>query len=162
MAEKEAQELLRLPIGQRVHYDWSAGVFVGRFYKELKETGRIYANKCPNCGRFHLPPRPVCARCNVMMEEWGKWVEVGPKATVLNFVVAEQSFLYPTTGEMLKVPFTTAVMELDGAPALFTHYLEETNPDKLKVGMRVEAVFKPKEERKENIHDIVHFKAIEE
>jgi hypothetical protein len=94
------------------------------------------------------------------MEERGKWVEVGPKGTVIGFSVVEQSFLVPTTGDMLEVPFSVGIILLDGAPVTLQHRLQETNPDKIKAGLRVEAVFKPKEQRQENIFDILYFRTI--
>jgi uncharacterized OB-fold protein len=76
--------------------------------------------------------------------------------------MAEQSFLLPTTGEMLKIPFAVGIVLLDGAQVILQHQLEETDPEKIKPFMRVEAVIKPKAERKGNIYDIVHFKTINE
>jgi uncharacterized OB-fold protein len=87
---------------------------------------------------------------------------VGPKGILLTFFICEQSFLIPTTGEMLEVPFSVGLVMLDGAPVMLQHQLEETDVEKIKPGMRVEAVFKPKEERKGNIFDIIHFKTIKE
>lgn len=158
----EKQELLTLAIKQNVPYRWSAGIYGGKFLTELRDNGKIYANKCPKCGFHCIYPRIACPRCSIRMEEWGKWIEVGPKGTVLLFNITEQPFLNPMTGKMLKVPMTVGLIQLDGAPVVFTHYLEETNPEKLCIGMRVEAVFKPREERKANINDILHFKTIKE
>ena len=162
MSEKATQEQLILEWWMRVPYKWAAGAYVGKWLEELRDNGKIYANKCPNCGRFFTPARPVCGRCHVRMEEWGKWVEVGPKGTVLSCNVVEQSFWYPTKGEMLRVPFTVGIIQLDGAPTAITHYLEETSSEKLHIGMRVEAVLKPKEQRQGNIFDIIHFRTIKE
>ena len=61
---------------------------------------------------------------------------------------------------MLPVPFTVGIIDLDGAPTTFTHYIAETNPEKLTVGMQVKAVFKPKRLRQGNIFDIVNFEII--
>ena len=162
MTDKSAQELLTVPIKLNVPYDWSAGIFVGKFLEELRDNAKLYANRCPKCGRYHVPARMVCGRCHVRMDGWEKWIEVGPKATVYSFMILEQSFWYPTTGEMIEVPVCMGVVSLDGAPTAFTHYLEETSAEKLWIGMRVEAVFKPREQRRGNIFDIVHFKTIEE
>jgi uncharacterized OB-fold protein len=81
---------------------------------------------------------------------------------VVTFFMAEQSFLLPTTGEMLKIPFAVGIVLLDGAQVVIQHKLEETDTEKIKPLMRVEAVLKPKAERKGNIYDIIHFKTIAE
>jgi len=87
-------------------------------------------------------------------------MEVGPRGTVIGFSVVEQSFLVPTTGEMLEVPIGVGIILLDGAPVSLQHRLQETNSEKIKAGMRVEAVFKPREQRQANIFDILYFKTI--
>lgn len=160
MQQKTTDELITLEMLAKIPYRWAAGEYIGEFLRELRDSGKIYVNKCPKCGRFRCPPGPVCSRCHTRMEEKEKWVEVGPKGTLISFFIAEQSFLVPTTGDMLEVPFSVGLILLDGAPVTFGHQLEETNPEKIEVGMRVEAVFKPKEQRQANIFDILHFKAV--
>ncbi len=166
MAREEVQEYIIVPCGikgeMNVSYKWGAGDFVGKALEELRDNGKIYANKCPQCGRFHLPPRKVCGRCHVEMEGWEKWIEVGPRGTVLLFTITVTPFLEPETGKPREVPYTVATIQLDGAPVAFEHFLQETNPEKLKVGMRIEAVFKPKEQRRGDLRDILYFRAIEE
>lgn len=160
MEPKADVELVTQEMLLKIPYRWSTGEYIGEFLQELRDSGRIYANKCPNCGRFRCPPWPVCGVCHTRMEERGKWVEVGPKGTVIGFSVVEQSFLVPTTGDMLEVPFSVGIILLDGAPVTLQHRLQETNPDKIKAGLRVEAVFKPKEQRQANIFDILYFRTI--
>ena len=161
MSDKAETEIKFQEIWCRLPYRWATGQYIGEWYREIKENGRIFANKCPSCGRFHCPPRAICGRCHVKMEEKRKWVKVGPKGNVLSFGIVEQSFWYPTTGEMLPVPFTVGIIDLDGAPTTFTHYIAETNSEKLAIGMRVKAVFKPKRLRQGNIFDIVNFEVID-
>ena len=156
------QELILRPMTMRVPYNYPAGIFGGDFLKEIRDNAKIYANKCPKCGLTVVSPRAVCPMCTVRMENRDKWIEVGPKGTVLTFSVLEQPFYYPPTGEMTKVPFALAHIQLDGAPVVFNHELEETDPEKIWIGMRVEAVFKPKEERRARIQDIIHFRTISE
>jgi len=165
LTKQEAQEYMIVPCGingeMNIPYSWGAGDFVGKALEELRDNGKIYANKCPQCGRFHLPPRKVCGRCHVEMEGRENWIEVGPKGTVLMFTVTVTPFLEPETGKPRQVPYTVATIQLDGAPAAFEHYLKETDPEKLKVGMRVEAVLKPKEQRRGDVRDIIQFRTIE-
>ena len=49
---------------------------------------------------------------------------------------------------------------MDGADTYTMHFINETDYTKLKVGQRVEAVFK--EEREGNIGDIIYYKVIKE
>jgi uncharacterized OB-fold protein len=158
------QEYIIIPCGIRaemkLNYNWGAGNFIGKALEELRDNGKLYANKCPQCGRFQLPPRVVCGRCHVEMEGFDKWVEVGPKGTVLLYTVTVTPFLDPETGKSRKVPYTVATIQLDGAPVAFEHFLKEIDPDKITIGMRVEAVFKPREQRRADLRDILHFRTI--
>lgn len=157
MSEQTAQEYLTLTIPAKLPYKWAAGIYVGRFLEELRDNATIYANKCPKCGRYFLPPRIVCGRCHIRTTGW---YDVGKTAKIISFTVVIEPFLDPGTGKMKEVPFTFAMLAFEKYPVATTHFLNETNPEKIKEGMRVEAVFKPKKERTGNILDISHFKII--
>jgi uncharacterized OB-fold protein len=64
----------------------------------------------------------------------------------------------------VKEPEIPAVIEIDGASPLhgIMHLLGEVDPDQVKIGMRVQAVWKPPEERQGAITDIKYFKPIKE
>lgn len=162
MKSKEQLELVYLDMTLKMPFKWNTGEPLGEFFREIKQNGKIYANQCPTCGRNFCPPLGICTRDHTMCNGKDKWVSVGPKGTLLGFFICEQSFLVPTTGKMLEVPFSVGVIQLDGAPVTLQHCLQETDVEKIKRGMRVEAVFKPKEEREGNIFDIIHFRTITE
>ena len=64
-------------------------------------------------------------------------------------------------GDMRPVPYTIASIVLDGGPDVaFVHKLEESTPERVKAGMRVEAVFRPPQEREGTMQDIIHFRTI--
>jgi uncharacterized protein len=56
------------------------------------------------------------------------------------------------------VPYTWAFIRLDGTDNTFIHYVEETDPARLHVGIRVRAVFE--EKRKGHLLDIRHFETL--
>ena len=59
----------------------------------------------------------------------------------------------------LDEPQLPAVIRLDGASdGGFLHLLGEVAPDDVRIGMEVEAVWKPAEERAGSILDIAHFR----
>ena len=68
----------------------------------------------------------------------------------------------PTTDIRLKTPLLVvyALINLDGANTGFLHLLGDVDPDSVKEGMRVEAVFA--EERKGSPLDIAYFRPLEE
>ena len=138
---------------------FSTGPVMGRFLNELKDNKRIMANKCPKCGRHQLPPREVCAICRVKVEEF---VEVGPEGEMTSYDIVYYASPDPLTGESRSVPYTTCNVLLDGCEGNDTlwHELNETDPKKVKRGIRVRAVFN--EERIGSIHDIKYFEIIED
>jgi len=162
MKAKPQLELIYLDMTLKMPFKWNTGEPLGEFFRDLMANGKIYSNQCPTCGRNFCPPVNICTRDHSKCNEKDKWLAVGPKGVLLTFFICEQSFLIPTTGEMLEVPFSVGLVMLDGSPVVLQHRLEETDVEKIKPGMRVEAVFKPVEERKGNIFDIIHFKTIQE
>lgn len=152
------EELLEITIPLDLKYRWSAGPHLGEFLRGLK-AGRIIANQCPSCERLQLPPTPVCGRCHVDMGE--DWVELSHQGEVINYSFVVDPIFDPGTGAMRPVPYTIAAIVLEGgADVAFFHKLQETDPEKVRVGMKVEAVFKPPEEREGTMEDIVHFRTI--
>jgi len=49
-------------------------------------------------------------------------------------------------------------MRMDGTDGGLVHYLGEVDSRDVRIGMQVEAVFKPKKERKGSIFDIKYFR----
>ncbi len=135
-------------------YAWDAGVAIGRYLQELK-AGRLIGRQCPQCRQVLIPPRMVCESC---FYPTAHWVELEDTGTVLTF-----SRCY-ITWDMIKLekPQMPAVIEIDGAsPGMgIMHMLGEVDPDTLEIGMRVQAVWKPPEEREGAITDIRYFKPL--
>ena len=106
-----------------------------------------------------VPPRPVCGRCG---GRTGEWVEVGPTGTITGFTVVEIPFIDPMTGVERPVPYGFAFIRLTGADTNIYHFLEENRHDRLAIGMTVEAVFRPRDERTGTMADIINFRTVEE
>jgi len=138
-----------------IPYDYSTGVAGTRFFTELRDNGRIMGTKCAKCGRVMVPPRMFCEECFIDDVEW---VEVGKTGVIQTFA---ESYL-DTTGKRLKEPWMLGIIKLDNSDGGLIHYLGEAKPEDLKIGMKVEAVLKPKEEREGNLSDIKYFRPIKE
>ncbi len=150
-----ANELLRVQIPLTLTWRYAAGSQFTRFFQALREEGTILALRCPRCRRVYLPPRPLCGNCFRRMEEW---VPVGPGGTLRAFTVVHFPFLDPTTGQPRPVPFGMGLIQLDGADTTLNHYLDETDLGRLRLGMRVEAVFRTP--REGNMGDIRFFRVL--
>jgi uncharacterized OB-fold protein len=66
--------------------------------------------------------------------------------------------------QRIKEPEIPAVIEIDGASPLhgIMHKLGEVDPDRVSIGMRVQAVWKPADQREGSITDIQYFRPIKE
>lgn len=156
-AMKPGQELIEITETMKLPLTLSTGPTMGRFLAEIRDRKRLWANRCPACGRTQLPPRIVCADCGVEAPEW---VELKPTGDLVTYDVVFVPTLNPITGKMREVPYTTCAVKLDGGDTTFMHFLDETDPKKLRVGLRVEAVFRPDGERTGSVLDIVHFRVL--
>ena len=138
-----------------LRYAWDNGVAIGRYLKELKQ-GRIMAKRCRKCNRVMLPPRMFCERCWRITDEW---VPVEDTGTVNTFAISHMDW---AAGRIPKGQrfYTPAVIEMDGASAGMgiLHLLDEVAPDRIFIGMRVKAVWRPEAERVGAITDIKYFK----
>ena len=141
-------------------YQWDTGVAVGKFLAGLKEGG-ILGIHCPHCRRTLVPPRAFCELC---FRPLNRWVELKDTGIVNTFSVSFVNW-DATRRETPEVP---AVIEIEGASQgmAIMHVLGEVGDNletilaRVKVGMRVEAVWKPPEEREGAITDIRYFKPI--
>lgn len=135
-------------------YIYTLGVAGERFLNEIKENGRIMGAKCPRCNVVYVPPRMYCEKCFAKL---GQWVNVGTKGVIHTFTVAT----IDVDGKKLEKPVIYALIKFTGACGGLIHKIEETKPDTVKIGKKVEAVFRPSLERKASINDIAHFKLAE-
>ena len=140
-------------------YRYSIGKLSVKFFEELKENKKLFGSRCPKCGKVHFPPRAVCADCLVEMTV-NNMVELYNRGTLYGYTVVNYPFVDPNTGGMRPFPYGYALFKLDGADTFTMHFIDEKDVTKLKVGMRVEAVFK--EERKGSLEDIPYFKIIKD
>ena len=137
-------------------FAWDTGIAIGSYLAALKE-GKILGGYCKTCRKTVIPPRTVCEWCFRPMEDYVILKDTG---TVNTF-----SLCYVTWDvKRIKEPEIPAVIEIDGASPLhgIMHKLGEINPEDVKIGMQVKAVWKPINEREGSITDILYFKPIEE
>lgn len=141
----------------KAKFAWSAGIAMSRFLDELK-NGRIAATQCMKCKRIIVPPRIYCEKCFKPTDGWTYVKDTGVINTFsVSFLAADAS--------RLKEPIIVAVINLDGASEGMgiIHRLEEVKDwKKIKIGMKVKAVWKPPKERIGAITDIAYFKIVGE
>jgi uncharacterized OB-fold protein len=131
--------------------EYSAGAVGSRFLTQLRDRKRIMGTRCLDCNRVYVPARSICKDCLGQLKQW---VEVSDKGTLLTYTVCN----VPNPVQPTEAPLIYGIVQLDGADTGFVHMLGEVEPEQLRVGMRVKAVFK--EEREASILDIRYFKPL--
>lgn len=133
-------------------FSYTAGTIRSRFLTEIRDNKKIVGTKCPNCKMVWVPARSVCVKCFANLKEFVEVACTG-KVTTYSVINNFQKF-YP-----LKPPFILGIIQLDGADSGLVHFIGEVNPKDVKMGMKVQAVFK--EERIGSILDIKYFKPLD-
>ena len=138
-------------------YRWALGTVWTRFFEEFKNK-KIMGTRCPKCKRVLVPARKFCPRC---FEDTPEWVQVSDKGTIKTWSLL--TFEY--SGQPKPPPYLQGLIDLDGADTSFAHFIGgvdlsdiEKVKEQIKIGTRVEAVWKEKPEG--NIYDILYFKPI--
>lgn len=136
----------------QAQYAWSAGVAMSRFLEGLK-SGVITGRTCYECGRVLVPPRMFCERC---FHTTGAWIVLPGTGTVETFSI---SYL-DTDAHRIEEPILVGVVAFDGAPPHcgMMHYFGEVSPEEIHIGMPVEPVWKPEDERRGAVTDIRYFR----
>ena len=134
-----------------IPYKYTAGKTGSLFLTTLRDHKKIMATRCAKCKTVFVPPRSVCDRCYLPIDQW---VEVGPAGTVTTFTVVRYHEPYLP----MKPPFVMAQIKLDGADTSLTHLLSEVKPEDVRIGLRVGPVFAPT--RQARITDIAYFKPL--
>ena len=133
-------------------YAWDTGIAVSGYLRGLRK-GRILGRYCRRCRRTVVPPRMFCEQC---FRPTDRWVQVANTGRVNTFSICYIRW----DMVQLQEPEIPAVIEIDGAsPGIgIMHKLGEVDPDNVRVGMEVEAVWKRERERQGSILDIRYFR----
>ncbi len=135
-------------------YVYAASPEESAFYRGLAE-GRIVGQRCPACGKVYVPPRSACPSDGTPTAEE---VELSQTGTVTTFCIVNVPFL----GQRITPPYVSAYVLLDGADIAFLHLILDIPAEEVRMGMRVKAVWKPREEWGTTIENISHFSPADE
>ena len=130
-------------------YLYAASPEESAFYRGLNE-GRIIGQRCPSCGKVYVPPRSACPTDGTPTAEE---VEVAQTGTITTFCVVNVPFL----GQKITPPYVSAYVLLDGADIAILHLILGVPAEEVRMGMRVKAVWKPREQWTYSLENIDHF-----
>lgn len=134
-------------------YQYFVGRTGSRFIVTLRDEKKIMGIRCEKCARVFVPPRSTCERCFSDLTD--NWVDLENTGTVTGFTIIR----FEEPHQPVKPPYIMALIKLDGADTPLVHIVKGIPLDRIKVGLRVEAVFA--EESTSTIMDIDHFRPIE-
>lgn len=149
---KEVVDSIEAPI--YLKYNFTAGLAPARFLSQLKQ-GVLTGQRCPKCDNVYVPPRGSCPACGVATKEE---VVLGDKATVQSFTIVS----IPIPGNPIQPPYIVANLVPDGANISFIHLMSECVNEEVRIGQRVTAIWKPKEEWDFAMDNIRYFKPLDE
>jgi uncharacterized protein len=130
-------------------YDYAASPEESLFYRGLNE-GRIMGQRCPTCQKVYIPPRSACPADGTPTQEE---IELSQTGTVTTFCIVNVPFL----GQKITPPYVSAYVLLDGADIAVLHLILGVPAEEVRMGMRVKAVWKPRDEWTFSLENIDHF-----
>jgi uncharacterized protein len=134
----------------RLDYEFTAGRATTRFLKGVAQR-KLLGQRCPVCKKVYVPPRGACPTDGVPTEEE---VELAHTGTVTSFCVVNVQFY----GQVMDLPYVSALILLDGADLPIMHLIQEVPYDQVHMGMRVEALWVDDDELGPTLESIRYFR----
>ncbi len=148
MSEQEPVTSIVTPT--RLSYEFTATGTHAEFLTRLMK-GRLMGRRCPDCQKVYVPARGVCPQCGV---ETTEWVELSDHGTVTTFCIVR----IPSDNIDLKLPYVAGQILLDGSDIPLFALIQECEAEDVRIGMRVEAVWKPENEWGPTLENIRYFR----
>jgi uncharacterized OB-fold protein len=131
-------------------YHYVAGDYRASYLRALKDK-RILGSKCSVSGKVFVPPITNAPHTLAPCDEL---VDVADRGVVTTFCIVN----IPVIGRAVELPYVAASVALDGADISIFAMLQECAATDVRMGMRVEAVWKPDGERQGSHEDILYFR----
>ena len=135
-----------LPVTSRYTY----GLAGERFFRALKDEGKIMGSYCPKCDHTYVPAAVFCERC---LGELTDWQDMGLVGELHTFTLMHVD----VDGNPLETPELVGFIKFSDGGII--HRIK-ADPDDLIIGMPMEAVLKSKAKREGSILDIEHFRPV--
>ena len=115
------------------------------------EEGKLLGARSGKDGKVYFPAREADPATGRQLDEF---IALPDKGTVTTFAVIN----IPFAGQRIKPPYVAAYILLDGADIPFLHLILEIEAADVRMGMRVEAVWKARDEWGLGIDNIDYFR----
>jgi uncharacterized OB-fold protein len=147
-SESEPVTVVTMPID--LDYLHSASAEESFYLRGLKE-GKLIGGRSGPGGKVYIPPRSANPTDGVPTKEQ---VELPDRGIVTTFCIVNVPFL----GQRITPPYVAAYVLLDGADIAFLHLILDCDAADVRMGMRVEAKWKPREEWDYTLENIEYFR----
>ena len=115
------------------------------------EQGKLLGARTGSDGKVYFPPKEANPATGQPLDQY---VELPDAGTVTTFAIIN----IPFAGQRIKPPYVAAYVLLDGADIPVLHLVADIDADQVRMGMRVQAVWKPREEWGLGIDNIEYFR----
>lgn len=120
----------------RAEFNFWVGVVMDKFYDGLQEK-KFIGTKCSKCGKVFLPPRNRCGYCFAKAEDFVDLPETG---VLKNFTATKYKISERKTRKVNQDQ-TVGLVQIDGANNAMIVPIIITNPEDLKIGMKLKVVW---------------------
>ena len=120
-------------------------------YLRALQEGKLVGARTGKDGKVYFPAREADPATGKELDEF---IELPDRGTVTTFAIIN----IPFAGQRIKPPYVAAYVLLDGADIPFLHLIQEIDASEVRMGMRVEAVWKPREDWDLGIDNIEYFR----
>ncbi|MBU8906237.1 Zn-ribbon domain-containing OB-fold protein [Desertibacillus haloalkaliphilus] len=103
-------------------------------YWEGCKNHELLIQQCSDCGAYQFYPRMLCTDC---MSRNVEWVNASGTGKISSFTIVRRA---PNKAYAADVPYVLALIKLDEGPTMMSNVIE-CEPEKVKIGMKVEVVF---------------------
>lgn len=108
---------------------------IPRFWRNLPSRYNLIGTRCTRCNSVYFPPRNFCPKCR-RQSKLEKFKLKG-RGEVLTYTVIHAA----PEGFEKQTPYIMAVIKSDEGPS-FTAQIVNCSPEDMRIGMRVEKVFR--------------------
>jgi uncharacterized protein len=146
--EKDPVTMIVTPISMTIQH--TASHEESAYLRAIAE-GRLLGAKTGESGKVYFPPHSTDPATGLPTTDF---VELPDKGIVTTFAIIN----IPFQGQRIKPPYVAAYVLLDGSDIPFLHLVADVDAHEVRMGMRVEAVWKPREEWGFGIDNIDYFR----
>jgi uncharacterized protein len=146
--EKDPVTMIVAPVSLTIQH--TASHEESAYLRAIAE-GKLLGAKTGENGKVYFPPHGADPATGLATTDF---VELPDKGTVTTFAIIN----IPFQGQRIKPPYVAAYVLLDGSDIPFLHLVADIDAHEVRMGMRVEAVWRPRDEWGFGIDNIEYFR----